>query len=370
MPHLLVDLSYHGFGHIAQTAPVVNALAERLPGLRVTLRSGAPHEVLMQRFHCDFTLIPKALDFGMEMVDAVAVNVGESGEAYRDFHCDWRGRVAREVEDMAALAPDLLFANVPYLSLAAAARAGIASVAMCSLNWADIYAHYCHDRPEASEIHEQMLDAYNSAACFLRPLPGMGMENLANSRAIGPIAQLGRNRRAELDARLGIPAADRLVLIAMGGIAFRLPVDSWPRIPGVRWVVLSSWQVNHPDVVELESLAMDFTDVLASCDALLTKPGYGSFAEAACNGVPVLYLDRKDWPEAPYLVEWLKRKGRCMEVERVALERGAIAVQLEALWALPPTVPLEPAGIAQAADLLLDLLQLKRNSRSETASLR
>jgi hypothetical protein len=356
MPHLLVDLSYHGFGHIAQTAPVVNALAERIPGLRVTLRSGAPNEVLARRFHCDFTLISKALDFGMEMVDAVAVRVEESAGLYRDFHRDWKGKVAREAEDMAALAPDLLFANVPYLSLAAAASAGIPAVAMCSLNWADIYAHYCRDRPEAPEIHSQMLAAYNSAACFLRPLPGMPMENLANSRPIGPIARLGRNRRAEIEARLGISPADRLVLIAMGGIAFRLPLDSWPRISGVRWVVLSSWQVCHPDAVELESLEMDFADVLASCDALLTKPGYGSFAESACNGVPVLYLDRKDWPEAPYLVEWLKRHGRCMEVERAALEQGAIAAQLEALWALPPTAPVEPAGIAQAADYLRDLL--------------
>ena len=227
---------------------------------------------------------------------------------------------------------------------------------MCSLNWADIYSHYCHDRPEAPEIHSQMLAAYNSAACFLRPLPAMPMENLANSRAIGPIARLGRNRRDELDARLGISPGARLVLISMGGIAFRLALDNWPRIPGVRWVVLSSWQVHHPDAVELESLEMDFTDVLASCDALLTKPGYGSFAEAACNGVPVLYLDRKDWPEAPYLVEWLKRQGRCMEVERAALEQGAIAARLEALWALSPAAPVASEGIAQAADFLQDLL--------------
>ena len=357
MSHLLVDLTYHGFGHIAQTAPVINALAERLPDLRVTLRSGAPHEVLALRFNCEFTLISKGLDFGMEMVDAVAVNVEGSAEAYRNFHHDWKGRVALEAEEMVALAPDLLFANVPYLSLAAAARAGIPSVAMCSLNWADIYAHYCHDRPEAPEIHAQMLAAYNSAAHFLRPLPAMPMENLANGRAIGPIARLGRNRRAEIDAKMGLADGDRLVLIAMGGIAFRLSLDNWPRIPGVRWVVLSSWRVRHPDVLELESLAMDFIDVLASCDALLTKPGYGSFAEAGCNGVPVLYLDRKDWPEAPYLVEWLKLQGRCMEVERAALEQGAIAAQLEALWALPPIVPVEPEGIAQAADLLLDLLR-------------
>ncbi|MHB0986935.1 MAG: hypothetical protein ACYC05_15265 [Sulfuricella sp.] len=356
MPHLLVDLSAHGFGHIAQTAPVVNALVERLPGLRVTLRSGAPHELLTQRFRCEFGLIPRALDFGMMMADAVAVRVEESARAYRDFHRGWADRVAGEAEKMAALAPDLLLANVPYLSLAAAARANIPAVALCSLNWADIYHHYCHDRPEAGEIHAQMLAAYNSAACFLRPQPSMAMADMHNTREIAPIARLGRNRRGEIAARLGLAQADRLVLIAMGGVAFRLPLESWPRLPGVRWVVPSSWRVHHPDAVELESLGMDFTDVLASCDALLTKPGYGSFAEAACNGVPVLYLGRKDWPEAPHLVDWLKRYGRCREVARAALEQGAIAAELEALWALPATAPVKPDGIAQAADFLQALL--------------
>lgn len=352
MPHLLVDLSYHGFGHIAQTAPVVNALAERLPGLCVTLRSGAPREVLAQRFHCDFTLVPQALDFGMVMADALAVRVEESAAAYREFHRGWAVKVAQEAEKMAALGPDLLFANVPYLSLAAAARAGIPAVAMCSLNWADIYAHYFHDRMEAPEIHQQMLDAYRSTVSFLKPQPGMPMADLPNTQEISPIAHLGRNRRAEIDARIGLAAGDKLVLVAMGGVVFRLPLESWPRIPGVRWIVLSSWRVNHPDVVELEALGMNFTDVLASCDALLTKPGYGSFAEAACNGVPVLYVGRQDWPEEICLVAWLERHGRCLEVEREALRRGKLAAPLETLWAMPPAEPVKPEGIEQAADYL------------------
>ncbi len=356
MSHLLVDLSYHGFGHIAQAAPVVNALAERRPDLRVTLRSGAPREVLAQRFRCDFVLIPRALDFGMAMTDAVTVNVEESAAAYRAFHHGWADKMAREAEATAALEPDLVFADVPYLSLAAAARAGVPAVAMCSLNWADIYRHYCHERPEAQEIHGQIADAYRGAVCFLRPRPSMAMADLPNGREIGPIARVGRDRRGEIDARLGLPAGDKLVLIAMGGLAFRLPLENWPRIPGVRWVVQSSWRVRHPDAVELESLGLDFTDVLASCDALLTKPGYGSFTEAACNGVPVLYLGREDWPEAACLVAWLERHGCCLEADRDALLSGAVAPLLEALWARPLAAPVEPEGIAQAADFLQELL--------------
>lgn len=48
-PHLFVDISSHGFGHLSQTAPVLNELAELLPDLRITLRSGLAVEKLRQR---------------------------------------------------------------------------------------------------------------------------------------------------------------------------------------------------------------------------------------------------------------------------------------------------------------------------------
>ncbi len=200
-PHLLADISSHGYGHVAQTAPVVNELARRHPGLRVTLRCGAPEALLRQRFECDFALIPETFDFGMVMADAVAVSVEESAAAYREFHRDWRRRVAREARAMERLAPDLLLANVPYLSLAAAAEARIPAVAMCSLNWADIYRHYCGGRPEAAAIHGEILAAYNSAACFLKLQPGMPMDDLISTRPISPVSHGGAKRRDEIVAR-------------------------------------------------------------------------------------------------------------------------------------------------------------------------
>jgi len=45
MRHLLVDISFHGFGHLSQTAPVLNALRRLIPDLRLTVRSAAPFEL-------------------------------------------------------------------------------------------------------------------------------------------------------------------------------------------------------------------------------------------------------------------------------------------------------------------------------------
>ena len=38
LPHLLLAVTAHGYGHLAQSAPVVEALTRRMPGLRVTLQ--------------------------------------------------------------------------------------------------------------------------------------------------------------------------------------------------------------------------------------------------------------------------------------------------------------------------------------------
>lgn len=356
MPHLLVALSAHGYGHGAQAAAVVNALRARVPALRVTLRTTLPLEFLRRRFAGEFRLIAEDTDVGMLMRSAVAIDHEPTARAYEAFHRDWEARVEREAQTLQALAPDLVLANVPYLPLAGAARAGIAAVAMCSLNWADIFRHYYGARPAAERILRQMHEAYRSARLFLRLEPGMPMPELPNTVPIGPVAAIGRNRRAEITARLGVDARARLVLIAPGGIDLRLPVERWPAAAPIHWLVPCSWAVRRAGFSDLEALELPFTDVLRSCDALIGKPGYGTFAEAGCNGVPVLYLPRADWPESPYLVAWLERHGRARAIDPPALEGGEVLDALRALWARPAPPAPPPAGIEVAARRLGEML--------------
>jgi hypothetical protein len=352
MPHLLVDITPHGYGHVSQTSAVVNELAQLVPSLQVTVRTTAPHEFLQQRFQCEFRHIPLAFDFGMKMANAVDVRVGESAAAYRQFHADWRQKVEREAQAMRRLRPDLLLANVPYLSLAAAHAARVRAVGMCSLNWADIYRHYCVEDKASQVIHEQMLEAYLSAEYFLMVQPAMPMADLSNARSIQPIARSGGALRCHIAANSDQSEGEKLVMVAMGGMEFRLPMQNWPRLPGVRWIVPQSWEIGRDDTTPLESLHLPFTDVLASCDAVITKPGYGTFTEAACAGVPVLYLTRHDWPEEPFLVQWLKQNVACLEVERGALQAGDLEPALQQLWQIPPWPRPDAGGAIEAASFL------------------
>lgn len=347
--HLAVSITGHGFGHVAQTAPVLNVLQARIPGLRLTVRSSAPLELLRGRIAGPFEHQKTEGDIGMLMSSSLDVEVNGSRAAYRAFHDNWEARVAGEARLLKQLGADLVLSNVGYLPLAGAQQENIPNVALCSLNWADIYKYYCG----ADEIFEQIEACYAGADAFLRTTPGMAMENLSNRVYVGPVAALGRNRRKELRRHLGLAASAKLVLVSLGGISDRLPIERWPRISGVHWLVQQSWDIKHPDAIVIESLPFDFGDLMASCDALLTKPGYGSFIEAASTGIPVLYVARPDWPESPCLVEWLQQHANCRKVSRQALNAGDIARDLDALWAAPVKPPFAPAGADEIADWLI-----------------
>jgi hypothetical protein len=126
------------------------------------------------------------------------------------------------------LQPTLVLSDVAYLPLAGAARAGIPSVALCSLNWAELFAHFFAAADWAPPIHQQMLAAYNSAEFFLRLTPGMAMADLQRRRCIGPVAALGGSPAGAAPAARLSHADERLVLIAFGGIDTRLPIADWP----------------------------------------------------------------------------------------------------------------------------------------------
>ncbi len=352
MFHLLADITPHGFGHVSQTTAVLNALAGLMPDLRITVRTSVPFNILSSRLQCKFDHVAEAFDFGMKMHNAVAVDVPSSMAAYREFHHNWRARIHREAGIIRELKPDLLLGNVPYLSLAAARQAGVQSVGMCCLNWADIYRHYCEDTIECRSIHQQILEAYLAASSFLKVEPAMPMEKFNHAISIEPIVRMGSSCRQEILQQHALPADIRLVLVAMGGIHYPMDVQDWPVMPGVCWILPKEWHLNRPDMLSFESLHRQFTDVLTACDAVITKPGYGTFTEAAYAGVPVLYVSRVDWPEEPYLLEWLRRNVRCLEIGKEQLQQGALAGSLEQVWAMPELPVPVGDGALQAAHYL------------------
>ena len=370
--HLVVDISSHGLGHVAQASLVVNALAPhvRSDRLRITVRSSAPLSTLRERIDPPFDVVPYRQDRGMIMRDALRVDVDRSMEWYVAFHSTYSDRVSRAASDLEALSPDLVFSDVPYLGLDAAATVGVPSVALCSLNWADIFMSYCGDRDGSRKIWSDINGAYSKASVFLRPTPSMEMPDLSNAREVPPLALVGEGRTGEMLRLSDRGEGTRFALIGVGGYGVdRLPLDSWPASDGVCWIFPDSVLSQCPPEARRDDFLpqsafdghMRYIDLLSSCDLVVTKTGYGTQTEAAVNRVPAICINRNDWPEHPFLSSWHQDHGEVAFIDWENMGTPIFGELVESMlqtrtWSKDSFVP---NGAKVAADIVLKELGIE-----------
>jgi hypothetical protein len=347
-------VSGHGFGHAAQICAIANASLALSPGARLVIQTAVPRGFFANRLTGTFEYIAGALDPGISMRDSVSVDRDATRGAYLSFHANWEDRLGEQRRLLEGAAPDVVVADIPYLSLAAAREAGIPGVAVCSLNWADILDGYFPDDADIRPIIDTMMACYRGATSFLAPEPSMPMSWLRNRVGIRPLAALGRNRRSELLDALGLSEPARLVVLAFGGFDLHVPMARLPRGHRLQWLAQGENGGGRADVTPLKRLPLPFPDVLASADALITKPGYGIFAEAACLGLPLVSLERPDWPESRYLVGWIRRQVPAALLTRSDLQEADLLTTLASLWQARSAPRVRPSGAGEAARLVLE----------------
>ena len=350
-----------------------------MPDLRITVRGQFPAEQIKRRIFEPDAIEPFADDFGMVMHHALSVDTQESLTAYLEAHQNWDEKIAALATHLKESEVDLVLSDIPYLTLAAAHQAGIPGVALCSLNWADILEHYLNHREPL--LIQTIRTSYQSAQYFLQPAPSMEMPLLSNTVAIGPVCTPGTNKRSTLADNIDLPDAAYTVLVGMGGMAYPLTPQNWPQYinhKSVYYLVPEEMLVDtrsefsQPDhqhvddhrniqgtsvnTISVEQTGLSYSDLVASVDLIITKPGYGMFVEAAAAGVPVLYVERPGWPEAPALTDWLQSVSHCAEIDTESLQQGSFTRELTELLTLGHYPPVPPSGNLQAAKLLQRML--------------
>jgi len=353
---LLCAISHHGFGHLAQTAPILHALNASHPDLEWIIWSGLARDVLDQTLGFTFAHRHEACDVGLLMHDALRIDLPASRAALAAFHQHWPQRIAHEAHWLKQRGVTGVLSNVGYLPLAAARAADLPGIAFCCLNWFDI-ARDCLGLSEAlTPLLDEIAVAYRSSQAFLRLTPALPMPWLAQCEDLPPLALLGQARREVLD-RVSSPH-HRRVLFGFGGVAYPAGQTPLP-LPGITWIVPDAWaDPTRADLLSYARTGLSFRDLLASCDALVCKVGYGSFAEAAGLGLPVLYLDRPGWPETPWLTAWLHRHTRAAALDEADLFTPRLGNILADLWQQPPPPAADVSGAQIVAQRILHHLHL------------
>lgn len=322
--------SAHGLGHASRQVATARELAAR--GARPTFFSAAPAALFEQEIP-EADVVPWQADVGLAQADGVSEDVGRTLALLEE-------RAGDEAIDRLASALssfDRVLVDVAPTALEAARRAGRRAVAVGNFDWAWVYRRYPALAPFAERFR-----AFQAPHEALELWPGPGMHGF--SRAL-PVGLLGQ--RAE-PVRVA-PPEKKAVLVAFGGFGLRGLAEALPELPGVAWVLAPPLpRLGRPDCVFAGSVP--FRSLIAGADAVLTKPGYGTFSDCALAGVPMAWLDRGSFPEAPSLESAMRARG---DLKLRDLSPGAISDAVLPLLEAPRPPPLEaPAAPRIAAHLL------------------
>lgn len=343
---IFVAVSFHGFGHLAQVAPLVNALFARHPDWQLVIQCAAGRELLQHWITPDFIHVQLATDPGIPMHNALRVDAAETWHQYQLDYRNKAGNLAALQQLLALHRPDLVLSNIGYRVGRAAAQLNIPCFHFCSLNWADSFYPYCREQPDAAAIYQDLYDDYNRAEVFFRLPPYMLMPGLTNQLDVGPVCRVGQKR--DLHAHFQHDPDVRHVLVTMGGMPHSLPFEHWPQRSDLFYINAGAPATQRADLINIADCGISHLDLTASCTVILTKPGYGTFMEAACSGTPVLYLSRGDWPEEPALLAWQRQHGYCREITAKQFQQADFADDIDQAVAAARSArrqPVSPTGI-------------------------
>ncbi|WP_447983365.1 hypothetical protein [Nitrospira sp. Nam74] len=356
MPLIWCSVSGHGFGHAAQVVPVLNELGRRIPSLKVLLRTTVPSWFFQDQLQVPWDISACEQDIGCVQQGPLHIDVKETWSAYDRFHSSWTDRFAQEADAINRHSPNLLLSDISYLAIEAGARANIPVVGLSSLCWDQVLSHLQNETPSASApLIEEIQHAYSLANVIIRVAPSIAMPAFHRIVDVGPIATRLTPDREGLRQVIGASPDERLVAIAFGGIPLTsLPWDQIEAMTGYRFIMPGPVPPRTQRIVSSDGLPLSFRTIMASCDMLLTKPGYGTIVEAVATGIPVIYVRRYNFVDEESLVSYLHHYGRGLELSVEDFLQGRWEPTMEAAMVIPAPVASPPpaTGVAEAAGIL------------------
>jgi hypothetical protein len=353
MSRLVFYVSGHGFGHAVRAAEVLRAVRRLDLDLPLEVRTEAPEWM----FPLDARVLRRRLDVGVVQPDSFRVEPSETLARYAALVEEEADLIVAEAAELRREAVGLVVADIPAVAFAIAARAGVPGVGVANFCWDWIYEPYVGEMPEQASLLKHLRGQYGRADLLLRlPLHG-DMSCFRRIVDIPLIARRGSADRAATRRRLGLPIEAPLVLLSFGGFDFAGPDPGrLAEIDGYAFVATAprGEPARAGNLFVLPRHGYAYVDLLAACDAVVTKPGYGIVADCLANRVPVLYATRGRFREEPILDDALERLGRAVRLPRSALDRGDLRPYLDRLLALDhPWAELRLDGADVAARHLL-----------------
>jgi len=344
-------ISGHGLGHASRSIELLKVLAARRPDVRLVVRTAAPLWLFRATAPAVVELAAVATDVGVAQIDSLTVDERATASRAAQFYSTFAERVETEAGLLAAERATIVLGDIPPLAFAAAARAGIPSVAIGNFTWDWIYNAYENFDVLAPDVIDTIRRAYAAATAALRlPLHG-GFEPMAAvTRDIPFIARRATRERAGTRQLLGVADDRPVVLVAFGPEGLPGLAASYDAIANSAHLTVLAPSFSLP-------ASLTYQDLVAAADVVISKPGYGIVSECVANRTALLYTSRVSFIEYDIFVAEMPRVLRCRHLPQPDLLAGRWGEAVAALLA-QPEAPEQPRidGADVAVSEILNLV--------------
>jgi hypothetical protein len=283
----------------------------------------------------------------MIQIDSLRLDEESTLSAASAFYADFEHRADDEARRLTGIGAVLVVGDIPPIAFAAAARAGVPSVAIGNFTWDWIYSLYDAFDRAAPEVRAIIRAAYAETTMALRlPLHG-GFDGMRHVRDIPFVARRSTRNPVETRRAFGVRGDRPVVMASFGGFGVDLPLATLRRSD--RFTLLEA-------AVDLPA-GLRYEDLVAAADVVVSKPGYGIVSECVANGTALLYTSRGRFIEYDLFVAEMPSVLRCRYLSQEDLLAGRWDDGIDALLAQSePRSHARVDGAEIAADEIMKLV--------------
>jgi Glycosyltransferase family 28 C-terminal domain len=304
---LYVAITNHGFGHVTRTASVLAELQRRCPEILLTVVTTAPRWLLKEYLSGEFVYRPQRLDIGVVQSDSLTFDKEATFKELTALRAIAPELIETESRFIREQGIPLILADIPPLATQIAKAAGVPCWMMSNFGWDLIYTQWGDD---FSEISNWVQDCFKDCDRLFRlpfhaPMPTFPVVEDINLTGGQP-----KYSETEIRNKLNLSAPkEKIVLLTFGGLGLnQVPYDNLRYFPDWQFIAFDANAPEHwQNLIKIDGQTYRPVDLMSACGCLISKPGYGTFAEACRVGIPVISIPRDDFAEAQYLLTGLQQ---------------------------------------------------------------
>ncbi len=354
-------ISAHGYGHGVRSCQIIRAINEIYPQLTVHIISTLPGSFLSNQIgNARNSVRPESFDVGMVQLDSIRVDVDATLGEVKKLYTQRKAILKREVDYLKQNDIEVVVVDIPAIPIESASVMGIPSLAVGNFGWDWIYSEFLGQDSRWNPIVDILKQQYAQTDLLLRLPFCEKMEAFPHVEDIPLVASPGRSRRLEIADFTGGDPGKKWILLSFTALDWNdETLKSVEQLADYEFftVLPLEWHRNNIHPVNREQVP--FSDVIASVDAVVSKPGFGILSDCIVNQKPLIYAERSNFLEFPILEAAIQKYLKHLHIPAADLYRGDLKGSLDNIWDSPgPKEHLPQGGDRIAAQRIAQLAGL------------